>query len=409
MIQNMLSAAIILFLTAFLVLLGYVEFRSHVRNLDSFDFRIHVNGTRGKSSVTRLISAGLRAADLRTCAKTTGTMARMIMPDGAEFSIYRPTRANIIEQVRIVRAAAGLKARALVIECMALQPLLQWLSEEKLVRATHGVITNVRADHLDVMGPGERDVALAMAAVVPRRGKLFTCEDKYLPLLSEICRERETELIAIAPEEIDALPQEKMDSFGYIEHRANVALALKVCEDLGLDRQVALEGMTRATPDPGALTAVPLDFFGRRMIFVNGFAANDPESSERIWNMARENFSDQTEKTLLLFNCRLDRIDRTRQLAEACAAWQQPAQIVLMGDGTYHFARLAGRAGIDPLRITIVENRKVDEIFESIIGLCSRSTLIVGLGNIGGQGLQLVRFFQNRSNPNLEKLKWRNN
>jgi len=65
----------------------------------------------------------------------------------------------VIEQIRIVDAAADMRAEALVVECMALVPHLQWLSESRLIRATHGVITNAREDHLDVMGPTERDVA----------------------------------------------------------------------------------------------------------------------------------------------------------------------------------------------------------------------------------------------------------
>ncbi len=48
--------------------------------------KIHVNGTRGKSTVTRLIAAGLRQASLPTVAKTTGSAARLIYPDGSETS-----------------------------------------------------------------------------------------------------------------------------------------------------------------------------------------------------------------------------------------------------------------------------------------------------------------------------------
>ena len=36
------------------------------------DHVIHVNGTRGKSTVSRLIEAGLRAGGLRVFCKTTG-------------------------------------------------------------------------------------------------------------------------------------------------------------------------------------------------------------------------------------------------------------------------------------------------------------------------------------------------
>ena len=57
----------------------------HLRTLKKIPVRIHVNGTRGKSSVARLIAAGMRGAGLRTCVKTTGTDARMIDPESNEF------------------------------------------------------------------------------------------------------------------------------------------------------------------------------------------------------------------------------------------------------------------------------------------------------------------------------------
>ncbi len=75
---------------AFLTSLGYLESWAHRRALNRIPIRIHVNGTRGKSSVTRLIAAGLRAGGIRTCAKTTGTLPRMIMPDGTEYPVFRP-------------------------------------------------------------------------------------------------------------------------------------------------------------------------------------------------------------------------------------------------------------------------------------------------------------------------------
>ena len=40
-----------------------------------------MNGTRGKSSVTRLVAAGLREGGLKTFAKTTGTAPRVIDSD----------------------------------------------------------------------------------------------------------------------------------------------------------------------------------------------------------------------------------------------------------------------------------------------------------------------------------------
>jgi gamma-polyglutamate synthase len=383
-----------------LVVLAVVEILVHRRNLRRVGIRIHVNGTRGKSSVTRLIAGGLRAGGIRTCAKTTGTLARMILPDGREYPVFRPSKPNVIEQVRIVAAAAAAEAQALVIECMALQPELQWLSESKLIRATHGVITNARPDHLDVMGPKDTDVAWALAGMVPPRGKLFTAERQHLAILEKACQDRVCELRAVTPEDVAAITPEQLAGFSYTEHAENVALALKVCQQLGVDARTALSGMWAASPDPGALTEHSLDFFGRRLVFVNGFAANDPVSTETIWNLAIERYP-EVEQRIAVFNCRADRADRSLQLGRECVAWRQPDHLVLMGTGTYIFARAAVAAGLDAGKLVFMEDHAVADIFEAIVALVPRSALIMGMGNIGGQGLELVRYFRNRSAPGL--------
>ena len=64
---------IIVFLVALITLLiiaGIIEYYNHYKSLRKLPIRIHVNGTRGKSSVARLIAAGMRAGGLRTYAKT---------------------------------------------------------------------------------------------------------------------------------------------------------------------------------------------------------------------------------------------------------------------------------------------------------------------------------------------------
>ena len=52
-------------------------------------------------------------------AKTTGTAARFIHPDGSEQPPYcRFDTANIIEQIPVVRRATAYRPDVLVIECM---------------------------------------------------------------------------------------------------------------------------------------------------------------------------------------------------------------------------------------------------------------------------------------------------
>ncbi len=379
-----------------LLALGVVQQVIHRRNLRRLPIRIHVNGTRGKSSVTRLIAAGLRAGGIVTCGKTTGTLPRMILPDGTEYPVFRPSRPNVIEQLRIVRTALTYQARALVVECMAVQPHLQALSERKLIRATHGVITNARADHLDVMGPTEADVALALAGTIPPGGKLFTAERKHLAVFAAAARDRKAELVAVGEAEVAAVSSNELAGFGYVEHAENIALALRVCAEFGVDRATALAGMWRALPDPGVMSTHEIDFFGRRLYFVNGFAANDPESTERIWRIALDMFP-QVERRIALFNCRADRADRSKSLGEACVQWPPADHYVLMGTGTYIFARSATRAGLDSRKLHFAENYAANEIFEAVVSLAGASSLVMGMGNIGGSGLDVVQHFRNRA------------
>jgi poly-gamma-glutamate synthase PgsB/CapB len=385
-------------LLAFAAVLLVSESVLHARNLRAIPVRIHVNGTRGKSSVVRLIAGALRAHGLTVYAKVTGSLPRIIMADGTEYPVRRPGHANVIEQLRILAVAAGGGADAAVIECMALQPTLQSLSELKLVRSTHGVITNAGPDHLDVMGPSEEQVALALLGTCPVGGTLYTTAGPHREHAEAACRDRASKLVVVEAEEVAAIPEETMQRFSYVEHRENVALALRVCGALGVPREVALRGMVEAPPDVGALSEYELDFFGRRIVFVNGFAANDPRSTERIWNLmlARHPWA---ERRVMVLNCRLDRPDRSRQLGEVLAGWAPADRYLLVGSGSWALARTAVSHGLAPTRLTPLEGAGTEAVFEEIVRACGRTGLVVGAGNIDGIGIELVRWFQNRASP----------
>ena len=386
---------LLILLGLFVIFTGW-EYALHRRNLAHIPVRIHVNGTRGKSSVARLLTWALNEAGIRTFGKTTGTLPRMLNPDGREYPVYRPGgRANVLEQLRIVALARHEGAQAVVIECMALLPALQWLSEQKLVQATHGVITNAREDHLDVMGPEERDVAVALCGMVPRGRKLFTCERRNLDVLAMACEDRGSELIAVSEAEAEAVSDEEMAGFSFHEHKENVALALSVCARLGIKRETAMRGMWKVVPDEGALKFFEVDFFGRRIIFVNGFAANDPESTRQVWELSLDMFPD-VGRRLAVFNCRIDRPQRSQQLAQAYVEWPAADSVLLMGTGTYIFGREASRRGADPVSIMHLEGADVSAVFETVVCQAGESAVVVGMANIAGPGLELVHHFQNR-------------
>lgn len=398
--ESTMELVILAVLLAALIALGLAESVFHRRRLRSIPVRIHVNGTRGKSSVTRLLFGAIRESGKVVCAKTTGTLARFVTPHGREYPIYRPAGPNVGEQVRIVRTAAEYGPEVLVLECMALQPAYQWMSERHFVRATHGVITNARPDHLDVMGPTSHDVALALSGMTPRRGKLFTAERPLRNVFEETSADRGSELVAVNDEDVAAVTEADLKPFPYREHAENVALVLKVCADLGIDRATALRGMYKAPPDIGVLKGFPLSFFGREIFFVNAFAANDPESTERIWNgIVDEHGGGEGKQVIALFNCRADRPDRSFQLGEAAPRWRPAHQYVLIGSGTHAWARPAIKAGLNSEIVHYADGKGPAEIFEYLVSLSGRSALIVGMGNIGGPGLDLLKLIQNRTEP----------
>jgi len=394
----------LMIVTVFLILLGVQEYRKHLKHLSKVPIRIHVNGTRGKSSVTRLIAAGLRAGGIRTFAKTTGTTAKVISDNGDEFAVYRPSGANIIEQLRIIDFAARNGAEALVIECMALQPMYQSLCELKIIKSTVGVITNARADHLDVMGPNEIDVAKALLGTTPVKGKFFTAEKDYIDLFRMAAKDRESSIEIVSQEEADNVPAHYLEGFSYIEHAENIELALKVCEEVGVDRETAIKGMHKVTPDVGAMNESTIEWFGRTICLVNGFAANDAESTETIWNISLKRNAECT-KRIMVINCREDRPDRSYQLGSVLAKWEPADDYFVIGTGTYSFIRTAIKFGIHAKKIVDLESEGVPEIFEKIVERSDNKTLVFGAGNIKGVGLELVRYFTNRV-PQGKEQQW---
>lgn len=368
------------------------------RYLRRIPHRIYVNGTRGKSSVTRLIAAALRAGGLRTIAKTTGSSPRFILPDGSEVLIRRLGQPNIKEQMKIMRWSRRWDLDAAVVECMALQPYTQWISEHRMVRSTIGVCTNVRADHLDVMGPTVADVEKALAGTVPDQAIFVTAERVQNGVLRRACADRGTRFEVVAEDEVAAVTQADLQGFSYFEHPENVALAIRVAGLLGVDRATAIAGMQQATPDIGALRLAHLDFHGRRIVWVNAFAANDPDSYRIIWARVNERFPDATHR-ILVVNCRQDRPDRSRQLGQLAAEFDTVDRFLLIGSGTEVFARAAAHAGVDVNRVYTMVGERVEKVFERIVSLSGTSAIVLGAGNIKGDGMMLDEYIGNRSRP----------
>lgn len=358
-----------------LLLYYFAEYYRHERNLNSIPLRIHVNGTRGKSSVTRLIAAGLRAGGLRVVAKTTGTQARMIFPDGSEQDIKRRGPANIKEMIFVARQAATLKAQALVTECMAVQPELQWFCEHRIIKAHIGVITNIRLDHEDVMGTGLENIAISLCNTVPQKGLLVTTHEAA-QVISEVYSLPANKLIEVNGKDVEP---EFLTGFSCEVIGENIAIALAVCELAGIDRQTAINGMKQAKPDAGNITIKKLFLGDKTVTLVNAFAANDPESTLLLWHR----YVPRQDNCAILLNSRQDRKYRTRQLCSELAKVHKGTYL-LAGDVSYTRTLLISH-GINPANILkLSADPGYAELACALKEIPADSITIFGAGNVQG-------------------------
>lgn len=386
---------VLLILFLFVSAYGIIEFARHQKRIFSIPIRIHVNGTRGKSSVTRLIGAALRESGIRTITKVTGTYPRLVMEDGKEVKIYRKAEANIIEQLSIVKLAAQRKVQAIVMECMAIQPQYQWITETKMMHSTIGIITNVRLDHIDVMGYTLPEIANALGKTIPRNQHFFTSEIQNLDQLKSISKKQNATLHF---SEAASVTDEEMNGFNYMEHKENVALALVVCEFLGISREISLKGMYKAIPDAGVLKLSRVEAYGKYINFYNAFAANDPQSTFLVWEQVNEGNALEGFKIILL-NTRQDRLDRARQLTGMIGTKINDDfdYLILIGQSTDVVEELAVNRGIKRNKILNLGWTEPEIVFEAVLTCTEKESTVVAIGNMGGMGGNIAEYFENRS------------
>ncbi len=395
---------LVIILAAVLLSAGIAEGALHRRNLRAVPIRVLVNGTRGKSSVTRLIAGALREAGMVTIAKTTGSAARVILDDGTEAPVRRPFGARLTEQKTLARLAAARKARALVVECMAVRPESQLAMRDQLVRPTMTVITNARVDHIEEMGPSLADTVAALSLSVPPGGTLVTADRRFSGLAAK------TVLVDPAP-----VGRETLARFGYPAFAENVALALAASAELGIDAATALRGMEKAAPDIGVLRVFRIRLEpaspGQGPVtayFVAGFAANDLESTEMVWREALPSLPEGLPLALL-YNNRADREYRVPEFACLPGRIGGVSLVAAAGDHRSKVARKFAAKGAATMEI----GRK-DGPLEALRGISAkmpdrgrgaepegleRAFVVFGVGNIHGFGLALTEYCMEHGEP----------
>lgn len=364
------ASTIIVVVSALLLIAGIIEKWQHRRNLQSISVRILVNGTRGKTSVTRLIAAILREANIRTWAKTTGTQAAWILPDGSEREYRKKRPVNIREQIPFVRKAKADYAQAVVVECMALHPENQRMMAEELVRPTLTVITNARVDHVSEIGATEQETVATLALSIPKDAQVVSDDTRF----DEYTAQR----VGALNEEID---DGYVESFTYPMFEDNVCQALCVARLLNIDRETALRGMLKAQPDIGMRGP----FRVGECTVINAFAANDLDSSRALFDKVVREHRLEGQPVWVLFNNRGDREFRLSEFTQLISDLAVGgAQVRIIGENTDKVARyFTKRTGTQAKKLELPPMEWLEKLgVEPCTVLC--------IGNIRDAGRQII-------------------
>lgn len=331
------------------------------RALKSFRYIVHVNGIRGKTGTCRLIDAHLRGAGFRVFTKTTGSTPCYIGVDGAEHRIRRLGNANIGEQLRMIRKAHRQGAEVLIIECMAVQPELQKIAQELMVRGNLNVITNVRYDHVFEMGESLEEIAESLSHTIPENGILFTSDEAFFPYFREKAKEMNTEVILCRENEF--------------AHTENEAIACALGEKIGIP----------ADSFPSHTTHYKEDFGSHRLYkteagdFLNLFSANDPQSTR----MLLQRFYPDTSDVVLLYNNRTDRPERLLLFLRYFFPLVPCRKIIVMGEARSLALRLLKKHGF--------ANAVPASDWQEAVRLADGAPL-AGIGNIKGQAYEMITY-----------------
>ena len=317
--------------------------------------RVLVAGSRGKSSIVRLLHAAMNDQGLNTYARITGVVPRELGPLGIR-TISRSAGAHV-EEMRWWLGCLPVSAGGIVLENSAISAEFQSLAGRWL-RPDVTVLTNTLPDHQELWGTSSASAAEVLVAGVPKNARLVLPielgSDEYL---MELLKGRRCQPVFSEP----------AAEAGQGYRAVNTGLALTTMECLGLDNDSALKAMLGLPDDR-------YDFHVARCggaELAMAFSANDITSTRNLFR----SLTWSKAETRIIYNHRADRPGRFKSFVEwlGQSHWRE---VLIIGDKP---GKRPGSA-----RYLKVDNE------QGLLRLFQPGDRIFGCGNIAGIPLSLA-------------------
>lgn len=273
--------------------------------------RVLVTGSRGKSSIVRLLHTAMQNAGLQSYARITGVVPREMGPDGTRV-ISRSSGAHVEEMHWWLKKLPG-SVQAIVMENSAITPDLQGMAGNWL-QPDITVLSNVLPDHQEVWGPSSACAAEVLSNGVPKQSRVVLPADlRSNDYLVELLNRRRCKFDFVEP----------VPDIGSGFQASNMGLALATVKRLGLATATSLESMRNLERDSYDFKVVEYEGVELAM----AFSANDIASTRALF----QSLLWPEEETRLIYNHRMDRPGRFRSFLDWLnnARWRD---VLIIGD-----------------------------------------------------------------------------
>ncbi|MCF8346231.1 MAG: hypothetical protein K9G38_03395 [Bacteroidales bacterium] len=355
------------------------------RSRNQIKYRIHVNGTRGKSTVVHYITILLRHNGINAYGKVTGEIPSIICPNGHIQPIKRRGPARITEQFNITRKVAREKGEALVLECMSIDPELQKM-ETGFFKPDIYVVTNIKDDHREKLGSDIRNQVIQFVSSVPKDCKLILPDTKNLQPLKRVAQSGGGCWFSPPPLSVDIAKHLPFSIFG-----ENIELASEVVHHLiGTRREENINTLINVVKSKEKIISFDLN---NNQVFLNGFSVNDPESATVFLNewMSRNKISG---KAGVVLNTRADRPLRTQSFI----SWihdlgSRFRTVIVTGDHMNYAFRKLKKVSHDH-NFELVREKSARKIISMVREREKDLELIMGIANLKGNGSEIIEFIK---------------
>ncbi len=376
-----------------LLLLLIWERVSVANALKHLPWRIHVNGTRGKSSVTEYICAVLQANTDHACGKITGILPTFIDASMRKILLKRRGPARIQEQFSTIRRAVKKNCDTLVLECMSIDPELQKV-ESRFFQPNVTVLTNIRDDHFESMGKDINEHADALISSISSGVEYIVASKSDF---SEKIVARATEIGARWIKPSNFVKDDEIIKYPGV-FTDNINLAICACECMGIQAEGAKKSILSYIDSQINNTIIICNTIDNKKIhFINSFAVNDIPS---LITFFEKNINSELP-VVALINTRRDRPLRSVQFAQWLCEQNIFKKFIIMGDHQSKMKQLLLPGPVSKESIITWNGNDIDQLFKIVTDGFEQEIQLIGMANIAGKALRLLEEIKKHGSNNI--------